>query len=96
MYIKKYINLIWIKICTIVPLLIDSIKELSTWIFASFLLPLVQLFVIKFSKEPSGTIEEIYNIIFVTIASFLTSIFFVTNFWKQNRTIVRMMLVLSY
>lgn len=96
MDIKKYINIIWIKICTIVPLLIDSIKELSTWIFASFLLPLVQLFVINFSKEPSGTIEDIYNIIFVTIASFLTSVFFVTNFWKQNRTIVRMMLVLSY
>lgn len=93
MGLMKQIVLWFIKI---LPLMFESIKELTIWIFASFLLPLVQLFVMKFSRNPSGTKEDFFNIIFVTIASFLTSVFFVTNFWKQNRTIVRMMLVMSY
>lgn len=78
------------------PLMYESIKELFIWIFASFLLPLIQLFIMCFSQQQSGTEEDFFNIIFVTVASFLTSVFFVTNFWRQNRTIVRMMLVLSY
>lgn len=78
------------------PLMCESIKDLFIWIFASFLLPLIQLFIMNFSKQQSGTEEDFVNIIFVTITSFLTSVFFVTNFWQQNRTIVRMMLVISY
>ena len=77
-------------------LIFSSLKELIIWIFASFMLPIVQLFCMIFSKEVIGTKDDIYNILFVTIASFLTSIFFVTNFWTKNRTIVRMLLVVSY
>lgn len=96
MEIKNKIRSLWDKIVVRIPIAFDSFKELFTWMFASFLLPLFQLFVIKFSNEPSETEEDVYTILFVTIASFLTSVFFVTNFWKQNRMLVRMMLVLSY
>ena len=78
------------------PAIWAAIKDLSAWLFASFLLPLVQLFIIKFSVRPAIVDENVYNILFVTIASFLTGVFFVTSFWKQNRTLVRMMLVISY
>ena len=75
---------------------IDAIKDLATWLFVAFLLPLVQIFFFKFSSKPSTLDESVYRIIFVAIASFLTSIFFVTNFWKQNRRFARTMLILSY
>ncbi len=86
----------WGKIKSKLPAIGDALKELLAWLFAAFLLPLVQLFIIAFSIDPSVVYENVYNILFVTIASFLTSVFFVTNFWKQNRLLVRMMLVFSY
>lgn len=79
-----------------IPAIGQAVKELLAWLFAAFLLPLVQLFIIIFSKNPSVVYENVYNVLFVTTASFLTGIFFVTDFWKQNRLLVRMMLVLSY
>lgn len=78
------------------PAIWEAIKELVAWIFVTFLLPLVQLFIIIFSKDPTVVYENVYNIVFATIASFLTGVFFVSNFWKQNRTLVRMMLIISY
>lgn len=86
----------WNRLKTKWPAMWDAIKDLSAWLFATFLLPLVQLFIILFSKDPKVVYENVYNIIFVTIASFLTGVFFVTNFWRQNRILVRMMLVVSY
>lgn len=86
----------WENLKTKLPAIGQAVKELAAWLFATFLLPLVQLFIIFFSKNPSVVYENVYNILFVTIASFLTGVFFVTNFWKQNRMLVRMMLVLSY
>lgn len=90
------IEYMWKKFLSNLPAMYEAVKELTVWLFATFLLPLVQLFIILFSKNPSVVYENVYNIIFVTIASFLTGVFFVTNFWKQNRMLVRMMLVLSY
>jgi uncharacterized membrane protein len=52
--------------------------------------------VIIFSEYPKELDNSLYNIIFVTIASFLTSVFFVTDFWKKNRTLVKMLLMVSY
>lgn len=78
------------------PAIWEAIKELLAWIFVTFLLPLVQLFIIIFSKDPTVVYENVYNIVFATIASFLTGVFFVSNFWKQNRMLVRMMLIVSY
>ena len=73
-----------------------AVKDLSVWIFGSFLLPLLQLFIMTFSTKPKSVDEALYNVVFVTVASFLTGVFFVTSFWKQNRMLVRMMLVISY
>ena len=86
----------WQKCITQLPAIWDAIKQLSVWIFGSFLLPIVQLLFILLSKKTSEVNLSMYNIVFVTIASFLTSVFFVTSFWKQNRMLVRMLLVLSY
>lgn len=74
----------------------DAIKDLITWLFVAFLLPLVQIFYFKCSTQSLPLDESVYRIIFVAIASFLTSIFFVSNFWKQNRRFVRLMLISSY
>ncbi len=76
--------------------LIGAVKDLIAWIFAAFIFPLVQLFIIMFSKNPSVEYENVYNILFVSIASFLTGVFFVSTFWQHNRVLVRMMLVISY
>lgn len=78
------------------PAIGQAVKELIVWLFGTFLLPLVQLFIIMFSKDPSVVYENVFSILFATIASFLTGVFFVSDFWEQNRTFVRMILVLSY
>ena len=86
----------WKKVETQLPAMWDALKQLAIWMFASFLLPIVQLLFILLSKKTIGVDLSMYNIVFVTIASFLTSVFFVTNFWKQNRMLVRMFLIISY
>lgn len=86
----------WEKGRRILLIIRDSIKDLFVWLFVSFLLPLTQLLIIKLSKYQLDVDENVYNILFVTIASFLTGVFFVTDFWKKKRAIVRMMLVVSY
>ena len=86
----------WLKFKSQLPAIWDAIKQLSVWMFGSFLLPIVQLLFILLSKKTSSIDLSMYNIVFVTIASFLTSVFFVTSFWKQNRMLVRMLLILSY
>lgn len=86
----------WEKFKTKLPAIGQAVKELIVWLFGTFLLPLVQLFIIMFSKDPSVVYENVFSILFATIASFLTGVFFVSDFWEQNRTFVRMILVLSY
>lgn len=86
----------WDKIVLKWPSIKDAIMDLITWLFAAFLLPLVQLFIVKFSINPSVVNEYVYIIIFVAITSFLTGIFFFTNFWHKNRKLIRMLLMISY
>ena len=74
----------------------DAFMDLITWFFYAFLFPLVQLAFIKLSNYHGAVDENVYRILFVAIASFLTTIFFVTGFWRQNRRLVRMMLLASY
>ena len=85
----------WHKIVIQLPAAWEAVKQLSVWSFASFLLPIVQVVFIQLSKKPIVD-DSIYKIVFVSIASFLTSVFFVTSFWKRNRMFVRMLLVVSY
>ena len=80
----------------LIEVIYDAIRDLFVWLFASFILPLVQLIIMKLSTKPFVMDENAFNIIFVTIASFLTGIFFVTDFWKRKRIMIRMMLLTSY
>lgn len=74
-----------------------SISDLIVWLFASFLLPIIQLFVLLFLKEQTFSMSaSMYNILFVTIASFLTNVFFFTEFWKKRNNWLRMALIISY
>lgn len=73
-----------------------TIYDLGIWLFVSFLLPLVQLLIMKLAIKPFVVDVSVYNILFVTIASFLTGVFFMSDFWKRKRGMVRMMLIISY
>lgn len=74
-----------------------AISDLIVWLFASFLLPLIQLGILSFLKEKDFQVNSaVYNILFVTIASFLTNVFFFTEFWKKKSNWLRMALIISY
>ena len=74
-----------------------SVSDLIVWLFASFLLPLIQLGILSFLKEKDFQMNSaVYNILFVTIASFLTNVFFFTEFWKKKSNWLRIALIISY
>lgn len=75
----------------------NAISDLVVWLFASFLLPLIQLGILCCLKDRSFTVNAaMFNILFVTIASFLTNVFFFTAFWKKKSNWLRMALIISY
>lgn len=75
----------------------NAMSDLVVWLFASFLLPLIQFGILCCLKEhPFIENAAIYNILFVTIASFLTNVFFFTAFWKKKSNWLRMALIVSY
>lgn len=74
-----------------------AISDLIVWLFASFLLPLIQLGILSFLKDKGFQMNcAVYNILFVTIASFLTNVFFFTEFWRKKSNWLRMALIISY
>lgn len=74
-----------------------AISDLIVWLFASFLLPLIQLGILSFLKDKDFQMNcAVYNILFVTIASFLTNVFFFTEFWKKKSNWLRIALIISY
>lgn len=73
-----------------------TIKALLIWMFVSFLFPLVQYVIMRIGVIKIDIDESYYNIIFATFATFLTGIFFSTDFWKNNRWLIRIMLIVSY
>lgn len=74
-----------------------ALSDLVVWLFASFLLPLIQLGILLFRKDHDFEINAaVFNILFVTIASFLTNVFFFTGFWEKRNNWLRMALIVSY
>ena len=90
----KSIN--WEKIKATAGIIWQTFKGLCVWLFVSFLLPITQLLIMRYATKPFIIDEGIYNVFCVSIASFLTGVFFVTDFWKKNRSLVRVLLVVSY
>ena len=75
----------------------NAISDLVVWLFASFLLPLIQFEILCCLKDRSFTVNAaMFNVLFVTIASFLTNVFFFTAFWKKKSNWLRMALIISY
>ena len=85
------------KVKVHISLFFNTISDLIVWMFITFLLPLVQLGFTLYIKNPTSEINtSVYNILFVTIASFLTNIFFFTEFWKKKNSWMKIILIFSY
>lgn len=85
------------KIKSLYFLVKNAMSDLVVWLFASFLLPLIQWGILCCLKNhPSTESVAMFNVLFVTIASFLTNVFFFTAFWKKKSNWMRMALIISY
>ncbi len=86
----------WARIKNSIKSSLRALRSFFVLLFASFVFPIVQLFIILCSTKPASMDVNSFVIVFVAIASFLTSFFFVSSFWKQDRVLARIMLVASY